>query len=144
MRKPVADLDAALPVLLEADLQRVDLVALLAVGIVHYHHAYLFEFFGVLNVGKWRFGNRLSCVFVERGFVVKTFHVADPAAHEEPDHTFGLGGEVWIAVERGQASCPEAVGAQDRTKGEGPETETRASQEVSAMDVRVDELSEWR
>ena len=34
VRQPVADLDAALAVLLEADLQRIELVALLAVGVV--------------------------------------------------------------------------------------------------------------
>ena len=62
VRQPVADLDAALAVLLEADLQRVELVPLLAVGVVDDDDAGQLELLGVLRVLERRLGDRLAGV----------------------------------------------------------------------------------
>jgi hypothetical protein len=80
--EPVADLGAALAVLLEADLQRVEAVTLLAVGVVDNDDAGQFQLFGVLCVLEWRLGDGLAGVLVECGLGVEGFQVADAAVHE--------------------------------------------------------------
>ena len=93
--------DAGLAVLLEADLQRIELVPLLAVGVVDDGDAGQLELLGVLRVGERRLGDR-SCraYFVSSGLGSKRLHVRHAAVHEQPDHALGLRREVRLPVRR--------------------------------------------
>ena len=99
MRKPVADLDAALPVLVKADLQRIERVPLIAVGVGN-HQSLERQFLRILRVGERRFGDRLAAVLGEHRLRVEALHVADAAVHEQPDHALRFGSEMRLAVGR--------------------------------------------
>ena len=94
VREPVADFDAALAVAAEADLERVDGGALLTVGVVDDDDADILEFLGGLDVLVRGFGDGFAGVLGEGGFGIEAFHVAETAAHEEPDDAFCFGGVV--------------------------------------------------
>ena len=100
VRQPVADLDAALAVLLEADLQREELVPLLAVGVVDDDDTRELELLGILHVLERRLGDRLAGVLGELGLRVERLHVGDAAVHEQPDDGLRLRREVRLAVGR--------------------------------------------
>ena len=107
VRQPVADLDAALAVFLEADLERIELVPLLAVGIVDDRDPGQLELLGVLHVLERRLADGLAGVLGEHRLGVEGLQVADAAVHEQPDDALGLRREVRLAVGR----RPFAVGA---------------------------------
>ena len=110
VRQPVADLDAALAVLLEADLERIELVALLAVGVVDDDDASQLEPLRVLHVGL----NGVSAIvlpayFVEHRLRVEALHVADAAVHEQPDDALGLRREMRPAIGRRGSAASRCV-----------------------------------
>ncbi len=78
------------PYFLIANLQRINLVSLLAVGVVDDHDASLLQPFGILDIGKGSFVDRLAGIFGQRRLGIETLHVADTAAHEQPDHALWL------------------------------------------------------
>ena len=89
MREPVADLDTALAVFLESNLERIQSIALVSVPIGH-NEALDSKFLRVLGFCKGRFCDRLSRILREHRFWVEALHVADPSVHEEPDHALGF------------------------------------------------------
>ena len=71
VRDPIAHLDAGLPVFAVTNLQRVELVALLAIGVVDDGDAGELELVGTLRVLVRRLADRLARVLVELGLGVK-------------------------------------------------------------------------
>ena len=129
MRKPIADFDTTFAMLLESDLQRVQRIPLIAVAIGDYQ-AFNRQFFWILHIGKRGFGNRLSRILIQHRLGIETFHVADSAIHEQPDHTFRPGGKMGHARWR----CPaqlvsETIALQYAGQRNGCET---ISQKVSS------------
>ena len=100
VRPPIADLDPALAALAEANLQRVERVALLAVGIVDDDDARQFEFFGILSVLEGRLGDGLAGELGEHRLGIEALHMTDAAVHEQPDDVLRLRREVGVAVGR--------------------------------------------
>ena len=90
MREPITYLHATLPVWFERGLQWVDLVPLLSVGIIDHHDTHLLEQLGRLNSAEGCFSNALALILVESRFGIKTLHVTDSPAHEQPNHIFGF------------------------------------------------------
>ena len=123
VRQPVADLDAALAVLLEADLERIEHVALLAVGVVDDDDAGQLQLLRVLDVLERRLGDGLAGVLREHRLGVEALQVADAAVHEQPDDALGLGREVRLAVGRRPAALlgGEAVAVQHGRQGQARE-----------------------
>ena len=97
MREPVADLDTALAVFLESDLERIQSIALVSIPIGH-NEPFDREFLGVLGFCKGRFCDRLSRILREHRFWVEALHMTDPSVHEQPDHTLGFRGCMGLAV----------------------------------------------
>ena len=89
--EPITHLDAALAVLFVADLQRIKLVALLAVRVVHHHHAHFLQPVTILHILEPRLADRFAGQLVEHRLWIKTLHVTHAAAHEKPNHTLRLG-----------------------------------------------------
>ena len=90
--KPVADFDAALSMRPKTDLQRIDLIALLTVGIVDDDDADAFEFLGILNIRERRFTDRLAGKpFVSAGFGSKLSMWLTPPRMNNQITLFALG-----------------------------------------------------
>ena len=100
MREPIADFHTALAMLLEADLERIKCVALIAIGVGN-DKPFEGEFFGILDAGKRCFGDGLPRVLRQHRFWVETFHVTDAAIHEQPNDIFGFGREMRATGGRG-------------------------------------------
>ena len=133
MRQPVADLDAALAVLLKADLQRIERVALIAVGVGN-DQSLERQLLRILRVGERRLGDRLAGVLVEHRLGIEAFHVADAAVHEQPDHALGLGREMRLAVGR-RPVCrrtAEAVALQHGAEAQAGEAHAEVGEERAA------------
>ena len=90
-RPPVADLDAALPARLEADLERVDPGLLLVDDVVRDLLADVLDERRVQDRLVRRLRDRLAGVFVQLRLGVEALEMADTAAHHEPDHALGPG-----------------------------------------------------
>ena len=84
----------ALAAFSEANLQRIDLVSLLSIRVVHNDDSNLFQPFGILYVGEWCFRDRLAGILGQQRFGIETFHVTDAAAHEHPDDILCFWSEV--------------------------------------------------
>jgi hypothetical protein len=110
IRKPVAYSGSTLPVLFVSDLERVEFVSLLSIGIAYHHDPLVGELFRIKNRGVGGLGNRFAGVFIECGFRIEAFHVANPAPHEEPDHALGfsLGGNSWTGQHVVECKSPKA------------------------------------
>ena len=127
--EPITHLDAALAVLFVADLQRIQLVALLAVGIVHHHHAHLLQPITILHILKLRLVDRFAGQLIEHRLRIKTLHVAHATAHEEPNHTLRLGRKMWQAV---HTTIPTA---QHRAQRQTTKAQSGAAQKHSAVEI---------
>ena len=129
VRKPVADLDAAFSVLPEPNLQRVQLVALLAVGIVHDDNAHLLQLFGILDALERRVIDRLSGVLCQLGLRIEALHMADAAAHKEQDYVLCL----WLNVrQEGMRIAGCRVALQHRIQCQSSESHARTKQLTSS------------
>ena len=134
MREPVADLDPALAVLLESDLEWIQSVALVSVPIGH-NEPLDSEFLGVLGFCKGRFCDRLSCILRKHRFWVEALHMADPSVHEQPDHTLGFRGSMGFAV-RGKpilVRVCKAIPLEHRAEGKPGKSHPHVGQEVSSL-----------
>jgi hypothetical protein len=121
-REPIAHFDAALPMLLEADLERVERVALVAVAVGH-DQPLDGEPLGILHVGEGRLGDRLAGVLGQHWLGIEALHVAHAAIHEEPDHALRLGSEMGPPVGRRPASFPRhSVAIEHRAESQGAES----------------------
>ena len=137
VREPVADLDAAAAAGLEADLERINLVSLLAVGVVDHHHPNTFEFVRIVDALERRLRECLALVPIECWLRIETFHVAQPAAEEDPDDTPGLRGEVGQASRRTPAVlAPEPFARQQGAQCETSKAKAGAREERPARQRR--------
>lgn len=73
--EPIADFDAANAILSEADLQGIEGIALIAIGVWD-DESFDGEFVGILDGGEGCFRDGLSGVAIEHGFGVEALHVA--------------------------------------------------------------------
>ena len=81
----------------ETNLQRIDLVALLTIGIIDHDNLDLFQLFRRLDISEGGFRNALSRKSVQSWFGIETFHVANTTTHEQPDHVLCPWGKVRLA-----------------------------------------------
>ena len=86
MGEPIADFQSGLAVTFESDLERIEFVALLPVGIIHHHDPHVLQAIRRLDIAKRRLPNGFAGTTVEGRFWIKTFHVTDPSTHEQPNH----------------------------------------------------------
>ena len=135
--KPVAHLDAALAAGREADLQRVNLVALLAVGVVHHDHAHTLALLRVVHALERRFVEGFAGVLGELGLGVEALHVTQAAAQENPDDRLRPRREVRQARGRPPTALQsEAIAREHRAQCEAAEAQAGAGEEGSARPRR--------
>ena len=129
VRPPVADLNAALPARFEADLERVDPGLLLVDDVIRDLLAHVLDVGRVEDGLVRRLGDRLAGVLVQLGLGVKALEMTDPAAHHQPDHSFGPG----LASER--AGCvrisPRRLRSEASPPGSGRRNPYRRRTETS-------------
>ena len=113
--KPVTYFDAALAVFLETDLQRIELVALLSIRIVHNNNANFFQSFRILHIIPFRFVDRFARKLVQHRLVVETLHMTHAATHEQPDDTFGFGCKMRFSIGRLPSASAKAISLQHRS-----------------------------
>ena len=100
VRHPVAQFDPGLAVLLMPDLQRIKLVPLLPVGVVHHGDARELELLRILSLLVRRLVDRLATVLGQLGLRIEALHVRHTAVHEQPDNIFCFRREVGLTVRR--------------------------------------------
>ena len=148
MRQPVADFDAALPAFSIADLQRIQFVVNLPVGIA------LHQFDPVLDVRRFEhagercFGNRLAAVLRQFGFRIERLHLADASGHKQPDHALRLRREMREPVRRSpfRSRCGDPVPLKHRSQSERREPGAKVRQKTpprlhSAMAHKISSIS---
>ena len=137
VREEIADLHAALPMPAETGLERIEDIALQAVGVGN-GGALKGEFRRVLDVGIRSLGDRLAGMFCHLGLVVKAFKVADAAIHKQPDDALRLWGEVRSAVGGKPGSGgADAVAGEHGTERQTGEAEAKVGKSFTSI-KRVD------
>ena len=139
VRQPVADLDAALAVLPEADLERIELVALLAVGVVDDGDAGQLQLLGVLHVLVGRLADRLAGVLGQLRLGVEGLQVQTPPFMNSQMTLFAFGAKCGLpsgGCQPGAASAAhDAVAGQHGPQGQAGEAHAQVGEERAAMDA---------
>ena len=123
MRKPIADFDAALSVLLKSDLQWIESVSLIAISIRN-HQSLEGQPFRILSVRKWSLRNCLPFILGKHRLRIEALHVTDSAVHEQPNHVLCFGCKVRFAI----GWYPSAIAAETISLQHGRKCDTRESQ----------------
>ena len=133
LRKPVADLNAALPMLFKAHLQRIQRVPLVAIGVRHQQPLQRQPRW-ILGRRKRRLRNRLARIPVQHRLGIETLHVADPAIHEKPNHALRFRHRLRQPVRRRpQRSLRPALALHHGPQGQPGKTKTNISKEMTAI-----------
>ena len=133
VRKPVAHLDTALAVSPEPDLKRVELVALVAVGVGH-DETLDRQLGGVLHLGERCVGDRLAGVLVEHRLGVEALHVADTTVHEQPDDALRARRGVRPAIGRSPGDLLRvAIAVEQRPECQAGESQSDVREERAAL-----------
>ena len=141
VRQPVTDLDAAFAVFFVANLQRIQRVVNLPVGITLHQLDTVFDVGRFQHVGERRIGDRLATIFCQRRLRIKRLDLANATSHEQPDHAFGFRSKMGEAIRR----CPvgfgsEAVPLEHRPQGQRGKAGPQIGEELSS---RFCEVFHW-
>src|SRR5262249_31544343 len=118
----IADFNAALAMLLVANLERKERIPLIAVGVGD-DGAFDGKSSGILHIRKRGLGNRLARVAIDRGLWVKAFEMANAAIHEQPDHVLRPGREMrTTGRRRPRGPACRGVAVKHRAEGESGES----------------------
>ncbi len=148
MGPPVADLDARLAVLVKTDLERVERLADVAVGVILHELPHVARQLVLERLGEGRLGDRLAGILIDRGLGVEALQVAGAADHEQPDDVLGSGSEVrlpvgWLPACRAEIARPSNSvtmkhRAQDEAREAHPDVrEERPSRYHQRVPIRV-------
>ena len=141
MRNPVAEVNPAFTKLPKSDLKRIELVALLAIGVVDDRDASQLQFFRILSVLVGSFSDRLPAVFRQFGLGIETLHVRHAAVHEQPDDTLRLRSDMRLAI-WGLPFCRNirsnnSITCEHRSESQAGKSHTDICQERSSMHATV-------
>jgi len=144
MGHPVAQFDPAVAKFAEADLQRIEPVTLLSVGVVDDGHSRQFQFLRILSVLVGGLVNRLTGVLRQFRLWVKAFHVRHAAVHEQPDDALRLRSKVRLpfgGLPFGRrVRSNNSILCQHGSQGQASESHPHIRQERAAMDATTFEI----
>jgi hypothetical protein len=137
VRYPVAQLNAAVAVLSEADLQRIQLLPQLDVE----GHFAAIEPLGLLRVGVGGLADRLAGVPGDLRFRIERLRMRNASIHKQPNDALGLGGEVRVPIRRlpgfRLVGFEDAVFCQHRAERQAREAEAEVGQKCAARRTKV-------
>ena len=141
VRQPVTDLDAAFAVFFITDLQRIQRVVNLPVGVALHQFDAVFDVGRFQHAGERRVGDRLAAIFCQKRLRIKRLDLANASSHEQPDHAFCFRSKMGEAIRRSPVGVgSEAVALEHRSQGQRGKAGSQIGEELSS---RFCEVFHW-